>query len=279
MRGRQMSGSAAEVQAEAGQTTGGVGTEVQGQVLLIGLDRTDKRNALTPEMFAELSAIYARYDADENLRCAVLYGEGAVYCGGADLTRLQELVTDDGGVTYGPDDFDPFGTEGARLSKPLIAVVHGMCFAGGLELALASDMIIAAEGTYFGQPEVARGLFAFGGGAARWSDRVGWGNAMRYLLTGDILDAQEAHRIGLIQEVVPAERLKDRAVELATAVANAAPIGVRHTLAVARRVHDEGLQAALDTIAPLRTEILRTDDAAEGLLSFKEKRAGNYVGR
>lgn len=273
-----MSGSAAEVQAGTDQATGSVVTEVQGQVLLIGLKRTDKRNALTPEMFAELSAIYARYDADENLRCAVLYGEGAVYCAGADLTRLQDLVAD-GAFTYGPEDFDPFGTEGARLSKPLITAVHGMCFAGGLELALGGDMIIAAEGTYFGQPEVARGLFAFGGGAARWSDRVGWGNAMRYLLTGDILDAQEALRIGLIQEVVPADRLKDRAVELATAVANAAPIGVRHTLAVARRVHDDGLQPALDMIAPLRTEILGTDDAAEGLLSFKERRAGTYVGR
>jgi len=273
-----MSGSAAEVDAGTDQATGGVVTEVQGQVLLIGLNRTDKRNALTPEMFAELSAIYSRYDKDENLRCAVLYGEGAVYCAGADLTRLQELV-DDGGMAYGPEDYDPFAIEGARLSKPLITVVHGMCFAGGLELALAGDMIIAAEETYFGQPEVARGLFAFGGGAARWSDRIGWGNAMRYLLTGDILDAQEALRIGLVQEVVPAERLKERAIELATAVANAAPIGVRHTLTVARRVHDEGLQSALDTIAPLRTEILGTTDAAEGLASFKEKRSGTYVGR
>jgi enoyl-CoA hydratase len=273
-----MSGSAAEVQAGQDQATGGVVTEVQGRVLLIGLNRPEKRNALTPEMFAELSAIYSRYDNDENLRCAVLYGEGAVYCAGADLTRLQGLV-DGGGLSYGPNDYDPFGTEGARLSKPLITAVHGMCFAGGLELALAGDMIIAAEGTFIGQPEVARGLFAFGGGAARWSDRVGWGNAMRYLLTGDMLDTEEALRIGLIQEVVPADKLKDRAVELATTIANAAPIGVRHTLAVARRVHDEGLQSGLDAIAPLRTQILGTQDAAEGLASFKEKRAGNYTGR
>jgi len=273
-----MASSAAEVQAGTSQETGGVVTEVQGQVLLIGLDRPAKRNALTPEMFAELSAIYSSYDKDDNLRCAVLYGEGAVYCAGADLTRLSELVEDEG-MSYGPDEYDPFGTEGARLSKPLITAVHGMCFAGGMELALAGDMIIAAEGTYFGQPEVARGLFAFGGGAARWSDRLGWGNAMRYLLTGDALDATEAHRLGLVQEVVPADQLKARAVELATMVANAAPIGVRDTLTVGRLVHDKGLQSALDAIAPLRTEILGTEDAAEGLASFKERRAGNYVGR
>lgn len=273
-----MSVSAAETQAGSDQANGGVTTEVQGAVLLIGLNRPEKRNAVTPEMFAGLSAAYSRYDQDDSLRCAVLYGEGAVYCAGADLTRLQDLVEGDG-MTYGPDEYDPFGTEGARLSKPLITAVHGMCFAGGLELALAGDMIIAAEGTYFGQPEVARGLFAFGGGAARWSDRIGWGNAMRYLLTGDALDAQEALRLGLVQEVVPIERLKERATELATMVAAAAPIGVRHTLTVARKVHDEGLQAALDMIAPLRTEILGTEDAAEGLASFKERRAGNYVGR
>jgi enoyl-CoA hydratase len=273
-----MSGSATEVQAETSQATGRVVTEVQGHVLLIGLDRPDKRNALTPEMFAEISEIYARYDKDDNLRCAVLYGEGAVYCAGADLTRLSELVEGDG-MSYGPDEYDPFGTEGARLSKPLITAVHGMCFAGGMELALAGDMIIAAEGTFFGQPEVARGLFAFGGGAARWSDRIGWGNAMRYLLTGDALDATEAHRLGLVQEVVPADQLKARVVELATMIANAAPLGVRDTLSVARKVHDEGLQAGLDMIAPLRTQILGTQDAAEGLASFKERRAGNYVGR
>lgn len=273
-----MSSSAEWGQPGTNQETGGVVTEVQGQVLLIGLDRATKRNALTPEMFAELSAIYARYDKDENLRCAVLYGEGAVYCAGADLTRLSELVEGDG-MTYGPDEYDPFGTEGARLSKPLITAVHGMCFAGGMELALAGDMIIAAEGTFFGQPEVSRGLFAFGGGAARWSDRIGWGNAMRYLLTGDALDATEALRLGLVQEVVPVEQLKARATELATMVASAAPIGIRDTLTVARLVHDEGLQSGLDAIAPLRTKILGTQDAAEGLASFKERRAGNYVGR
>ena len=130
-----MSGSATQAQAGPSQATGGVVTEVQGHVLLIGLNRPEKRNALTPEMFAELSAIYSRYDKDDNLRCAVLYGEGAVYSAGADLTRLHEL-TENGGLNYGPDEYDPFGTEGARLSKPLITAVHGMCFAGGLELAL-----------------------------------------------------------------------------------------------------------------------------------------------
>lgn len=273
-----MSGSTTEAQAAPSQATGGVVTEVRGRVLLIGLNRPDKRNALTPEMFSELSAAYSRYDKDENLRCAVLYGEGGTYCAGADLTRLKDLVENDE-LSYGPDDYDPFGVEGARLSKPLITAVHGMCFAGGLELALSGDIIIAAEGTAFGQPEVARGLFAFAGGAARWGDRVGWGNAMRYLLTGEGLGADEALRIGLIQEVVPADQLRERAIELATAIADAAPIGVRHTLAVARRAQEEGLRSAFEAIPPLRAHIVGTEDAVEGLVSFKERRAGDYLGR
>ncbi|AEF40649.1 crotonase/enoyl-CoA hydratase family protein [Hoyosella subflava] len=273
-----MSGSATEVQAGPTQVTGGVVTEVQGRVLLIGLNRPDKRNALTPEMLSELSDAYSRYDKDENLRCAVLYGEGAVYCAGADLTRLKGLI-ESGELSYGPDYYDPFGLEGARVSKPVVTAVHGMCFAGGLELALNGDIIIAAEGTAFGQPEVLRGLFAFGGGAARWADRVGWGNGMRYLLTGEALDAKEAHRIGLVQEVVPADRLRERAIELATVIANAAPIGVRHTLTVARQAAEEGLRSAFDSVPELRAQIVGTDDAVEGVVSFKERRAGDYKGR
>jgi len=256
---------------------GRVTTEVVDRVLLIGLDRPAKKNALTPEMFAQISEAYARYAADDDLRCAVLYGEGAVFSAGADLTRLASLT--ESGLSYGPDEYDPFGTEGARLTKPLISAVHGMCFAGGLELALASDFIIAAEGTVIGQPEVARGLFAFGGGAARWGDRVGSGNAMRYLLTGELLDAREAYRIGLVQEVVPVDGLKDRAMALASVIAANAPLGVRDTLEVGRIVHDRGLQAGLDEISPRRDQILRSQDAHEGLVSFTERRPANYVGK
>lgn len=255
-----------------------VKTEVRGNVLLIGLNRPDKKNALTGEMFEALAEAYKLYDNDDNLRCAVLYGEGGVYCAGADMTQLKQLV-ESGALVYGEGEYDPFGLEGARLSKPLISAVHGMCFAGGLELALAGEFIVAAEGTLFGQPEVLRGVFAFGGGAARWAEIVGYSNAQRYLLTGNHLDAKEAHRIGLVQEVVPAADLFDRALALANEIAAAAPMAVRHSLAVSRRAIDAGTRAAFDIVPQLRAEVVGTNDAAEGVVSFKERRAGVYTGR
>lgn len=267
-----------ETTIEAGVQASTVTTEVRGNVLLISLNRPDKKNALTGEMFEALSEAYKRYDSDDELRCAVLYGQGPVFCAGADMTQLKELVEGDG-LNYAEGQYDPFGLEGSRLSKPLITAVHGMCFAGGLELALAGEFILAAEGTFFGQPEVLRGVFAFGGGAARWAGRVGYGNAQRYLLTGNHMDAAEAHRIGLVQEVVPAEELFDRALGLANEIAAAAPLGVRYTLAVARSAAEEGVPAAVALVPQLRSEIVGSVDAAEGVLSFKERRAGNYVGR
>lgn len=267
-----------ETTTGAGPRTDVITTEVRGDVFLIGLNRPEKRNALNGEMFEAISAAYAQYDRDDNLRCAVLYGQGAVYCAGADLTQLNALVND-GDLVYRDGEYDPFGLEGSRLSKPLIAAVHGMCFAGGMELALAGEFIVAAEGTLFGQPEVARGLFAFGGGAARWPAVVGYANAQRYLLTGDLLDAKEALRIGLVQELVAPEKLFDRALEIATAVAAASPIGVRNSLAVSRIAVADGLPAAIDEIRPLRTAIVSTHDAAEGVVSFQERRAGKYIGR
>ncbi|GGN97908.1 crotonase/enoyl-CoA hydratase family protein [Nocardia rhizosphaerihabitans] len=254
-----------------------VKTEVRGNVLLIGLNRPEKKNALTGEMFQALAEAYERYDRDDNLRCAVLYGEGGVYCAGADMAQLQELV-ESGALVYGDGDYDPFGTAGVRLSKPLIAAVHGVCFAGGLQLALSGEFTVAAEGTLFGQPEVLRGVFAFFGGAARWVETVGYANAQRYLLTGHHLDAREAYRIGLVQEVVPAEELLDRALQLADEIAAAAPMGVRYSLAVSRRAAEAGVSAAFDLVPRLRAEIVGTDDAAEGVLSFKQRRAGVYTG-
>jgi enoyl-CoA hydratase len=260
-----------------GDDLGGLTVEKRGSVMLIGLDRPAKRNALTPKMFDDLAEVYAQYDADDDMRCALLFGHGQVFSAGADLTYLKDAVTR-GDFSYGEGRYDPFQLAGATLSKPVIAAVHGMCFAGGMEVALAGDVIIAAEGTMLGQPETKRGLFAFGGGVVRWPQRVGWGNAQRYLLTGDLLDAEEALRIGLVQEIVPADQLADRAMQLAQSIAAAAPRGVRDTLAVGRRAFFEGPGKAFEELAERRAAIVETADCDEGVLSFIERRDGNYTG-
>src|SRR6266511_2133738 len=160
---------------------GRVTTETRDRVLMVGIDRAEKRNALTSDILSGLAAAYA----------------------GFDLTQLKDAVDSDV-LGFGEDGFDPFGLSGRRLSKPLVVALHGACLAGGLEIALNGDVLVAAERTLLGQPEVTRGIFAFGGGVIRWPERVGWGNAQRYLLTGDTLTAEEAYRIGLVQDLVPA---------------------------------------------------------------------------
>ncbi len=256
---------------------GGVTLEVRDRVMLIGIDRSSKRNALTPKIMRELSAAYAAFDQNDELRCALLFGHGTIYCAGFDLTLLKQAVAE--GMEYGNDRYDPFGLTGRRLSKPLVVAVHGACFAGGLELALNGDVIVAAQGTLFGQPEVARGVFAFGGGAIRWLQRTTWGNAQVHLLTGDTLTAEEAHCIGLVQEIVAPPDVINRGFALASAIADAAPLGVRHSLAVSRAALHEGPLVAAERLAKLRAVIVDTEDAAEGVRSFLEKRKGNYVGR
>jgi enoyl-CoA hydratase len=257
---------------------GDITVEEQEAILLIGLNRPEKLNALTSTMMRRLSEVYARYDREETLLCAVLFGHGRAFCGGADLLSLKAAL-ESGGRSYGDDAFDPFGLTGKRLSKPLIVAIHGACLAGGLEVALNGDILVAAKGTKLGQPEVMRGLFAFGGGAIRWVERCGWGNAQRYLLTGDVIDADEARRIGLVQEVVDSDQATGHAVELAKRIASAAPMGVRNSLAVSRAALEAGPANAAALLPQLRRVVLGSADAEEGVRSFVEKRAGKFVGR
>ncbi len=229
-------------------------------------------------MLKQLSDAYAEYDRDDRCRCAVLFGHGRAFCGGADLTTLRARVA---GGAAGPGDggFDPFGLAGPRLSKPLVVAIHGACLAGGLEIALNGDIIVAAKGTKLGQPEVLRGLFAFGGGAIRWVERCGWGNAQRYLLTGDMIDADEARRIGLVQDVVDSGQELPHALTLARKIASAAPLGVRDSLATSRIALESGPSKAASALPQMRQFLVTTEDAEEGVRSFLEKRPGRFVGR
>src|SRR6266511_959584 len=235
---------------------GRVTTETRDRVLMVGIDRAEKRNALTSDILSGLAAAYA----------------------GFDLTQLKDAVDSDV-LGFGEDGFDPFGLSGRRLSKPLVVALHGACLAGGLEIALNGDVLVAAERTLLGQPEVTRGIFAFGGGVIRWPERVGWGNAQRYLLTGDTLTAEEAYRIGLVQDLVPEGIALERATALATTIARAAPLGIKHSLAVSRLAVNAGPLAATKAMVERRRQVVRTDDAAEGVASFVEKREANFVGR
>jgi len=157
--------------------------------------------------------------------------------------------------------------------------VQGLCFTLGIELILAADMAVASEDTRFAQLEIKRGIFPFGGATLRFPQVAGWGNAMRWLLTGDEFDAKEAYRMGLVQEVVARGHQRERALALAETVAKQAPLGVMATLDSARRTRNEGPEAARHALLPKLLELSASEDAREGVQSFIERREARFVGR
>jgi enoyl-CoA hydratase/carnithine racemase len=257
-----------------------VTVEQDGHVLLIGVNRPHKRNAMDLATLDALAAAYERLADDDEARVAVVFGHGDHFCAGLDLAEVGPVVASAGPAALsGGRRFDPWGVWGAPVPKPVVLAVQGISYTLAIELALASDITIAAADARFRQMEVGRGFLPFGGATFRAPDRLGWGNAMRWLLTGEEFDAAEALRIGLVQEVVDPGQQVERAVSIARTIAAQAPQGVRGTLANARVARAQGPAAATEHIAALLPGMLASEDAAEGLMSFIERRPATFTGR
>ncbi|ORW85828.1 enoyl-CoA hydratase [Mycobacterium sp. IEC1808] len=256
-----------------------VSLERDGHVLLIGLNRPEKRNAFDRAMLADLSRAYGLLESDDSLRAGVLFAHGDHFTAGLDLVDVGPGIAA-GELAFPDDGRDPWRLDGV-WTTPVIAVAHGWCMTLGIELLLAADIRIAADGTRFTQLEVQRGIYPFGGATIRLPRDAGWGNAMRWLLTGDEFDATEARRIGLVQEVADdAAAALDRGREIARTIAErAAPLGVRATLASAHRARAEGEAAAVERLRPAVAELFASADAAEGVQSFIERRRAQFQGR
>src|SRR5580700_10873532 len=218
-----------------------------GHVLLIGLNRVSKRNAFDPPMFHDLARAYSEYEAHPGLWCAVVFAHGPHFTGGIDLAQFAPLFERDDPFAQDAGQIDPFGLR-SHLSKPLVMAVQGITFTIGMEMLLAADIRIAASDARFAQLEVSRGLYPLGGATFRLVREAGWGNAMRYLLTGDEFGASEALRLGLVQEVVEPGRQLDRAVEIAGRVAAQAPMAVAATLRSAWTSVQEGESVAIQRL-------------------------------
>jgi len=260
--------------SEEGQVT----TERRGQVLLIGLDRPAKRNAITPELFSAAGQAYLQLDQDDDLRCAVLFAQGDHFCAGIDLMKFAPAMAN-GQLTLPEDALDPVGLFGPRLRKPVVSAVQGVCVGIGIELILATEIRVADSTARFAQIEVRRGLYPAGGATMRFPQETGWGNAMRYLLTGEEFGAEEARRIGLVQEVVAPGAQVERAIALAELIAAQAPLGVRATLASARLALMAGEEAAKQQLQSEFIRLLQSEDAQEGARSFFERRPPRFQGR
>jgi enoyl-CoA hydratase/carnithine racemase len=253
-------------------------TERRGHVLLIGLNRVAKRNAFDPPMFRDLARAYGTYEADGELWCAVVFAHGEHFTGGIDLTQFAPLVGHEDTFAQKPGEIDPFGLRG-HLTKPLVMAVQGITFTIGIEMMLAADIRIAASNARFAQLEIARGLYPLGGATFRLVREAGWGNAMRFLLTGDEFGAAEALRMGLVQEVTEPGRQLESALEIAERIAAQAPMGVRATLASARVGIERGEVEAAARVAEDMPAIRASEDFQEGVASFRERRAAKFAGR
>lgn len=263
------------------QTDGSEGritTEQRDGLFLIGIDRPAKLNGFTPHMLRSMAQAYTRYEHDAEARCAVVYAEGKHFTAGLDLPKVAPHLGSDS-LMVEENEIDPFDLRAPFRSKPVIFAVHGICFTLGIEMMLAADIVIAASDTRFSQLEVKRGLMPTGGATVRMVERAGWGNAMRYLLTGDEFDAATALRLGFVQEVVePGQQLK-RATELAQQVAQQAPLAVSATINNARKALYEGPALARAEFGKIQRGLLASEDFQEGLRSFKEKRPSRFSGR
>ncbi len=260
------------------QKEGTISRETRGTIFLIGIDRPAKRNAFTWSMLNELSTAYTEYEQDPNLRCAVVFGHGEHFTSGLDLADVGPKIKE-GQSFISSDKIDPWALYGKARTKPMICAIRGYCMTVGIELSLAADIIVAASDTKFLQIEIKRGIYPFGGATIRMVQAAGWGNAMRYLLTGDEISASEAYRIGLVQEVTAPGNELDRALEIAQTIAQQAPLGVQATLASARIAIKKGVEAAAADLVPRVMKLMNTQDAQEGLMAMLEKRPGRFTGK
>lgn len=254
-------------------------TERRGHVLLIGLNRPEKRNAADFELLSGLAEAYGELERDPEIRAALVYAVGDHFTGGLDLADVGPRVGPDGLSFVSDTGLDPWGVSGQQRTKPVVVAVQGICLTLGIELMLASDVSVAARSTRFGQIEVARGILPFGGATIRFPRTAGWGNAMRYILTGDMFDADEAYRMGLVQEVVDDGEQFDTALAIAERIAAQAPLAVQATLASAFTAVREGDAAAEAQLQPALARLAASEDARIGMQAFLSRTPAEFVGR
>lgn len=254
-------------------------TSQVGHVLEIKVNRAEKHNALSPEMYLDLARAYGELNRNPELRAALLYAEGPHFTSGIELDKWAPIFASGQAFQTSEGEIDPLGLRGPRHNKPVVMAVQGNCFTWGVEIMLNTEVRVAAADTRFAMLEVKRGIFPCGGSTLRLPQQMGWGNAQRYLLTGDYWYAEESLRLGLVQEVVPAGQQVDKAREIAQKIATAAPLGVQNVLKSTRLAWNEGEAAAVADLFPSLIPVMQSEDAGEGVRSFIERREAVFKGR
>ncbi|MDO4539709.1 MAG: crotonase/enoyl-CoA hydratase family protein [Syntrophomonadaceae bacterium] len=258
-----------------------VTVDKDGHVLLIGLDYAAKRNAMDLDMYWQLAEALGQLDKDPDLRCGLLYAKGDHFTTGLDLVKWAPVFAEGKFPDMPEGYFDPFRLdEDKRVSKPMVMAAQGYCLTWGFEVMLTTDIRIGTTDLKLAQIEVQRGIYPVGGATVRLQQEVGWGTAMRYLLTGDIMSGPEAYRLGVIQELVEPGQQFERGLEMAHRVATkSAPLGVRAIIKSAHRARIYGNQAALNMLMPEILPIMTSEDSAEGVQAFIERREAVFKGK
>jgi enoyl-CoA hydratase/carnithine racemase len=256
-----------------------ISVDRDGTVAVVTIDHPPV-NALSAPLLEELEAEIDRLDADDEVRVVVLRGAGErAFVAGADISEfpsLREAATDDGGSARG---IQTLGKRMDAARTPFVAAIHGFCLGGGLELAMACDIRVAAEDAQLGQPEIKLGLIPGGGGTQRLPRLVGLGRALYLNLTGDPIDGKTAYGWGLVELVVPREEILEVAVAVAKTIAARSPHSVAVLRELARTTRDLSLEEGLRREADGFRRCLASEDGAEGVTAFLEKREPQFTGR
>jgi enoyl-CoA hydratase/carnithine racemase len=237
-------------------------------VALVTLNRPDARNAINPEVSQTIAAVLDEIEADPALRAVVVTGRGEVFSAGADLKVVAQGNAND--IARGKGGFAGLVTR--DFPKPIIAAVNGPALAGGFEIVLSCDLVVAAEGARFGIPEVKRGLMAAAGGLIRLPKRIPLAIALELAMTGDPIDAPRALQLGLVNRVVPAEQVVDEAIALANRIGENSPIAVRNSRRLVREAAELSEADGWTRTMELMMPVFESGDAVEGATAFAEKR-------
>ena len=254
--------------------------ERRDDIVLVGLNRPFIQNRLDPATRVRLAEVLFQYDHDPSLRAAVLFGHGEHFSRGIDVEASQAALIAGRRTLTGTAVIDPLGKSLPHRTKPLVVSVHGDTWNLGHELYLAGDVRVAAADTRFGQDENTHGRFPGGGATVRFVREAGWGNAMRYMLTGDHWSAEESYRMGITQQIAPTrEAALAAAFAIARKIAANAPLSIQATLASAHQMIDPVEADALSKLDAQYAALYRTEDFVEGRRAEAEGRTPQYKGK
>ncbi len=252
--------------------------EWDGELAVVVIDRQDKLNALNADVVRELEEVFASLEDDDDVRGVILTGAGEkAFVAGADIGELAKMDAISGVQVSRTGQRALERIE--RFPKPVLAAVGGYALGGGCELALACHLRVASENARFGLPEVGLGIIPGYGGTARLARLVGLGPAVEMTLTGEMIDAERAERLGLVSAVVPRAELLDRARELMRRITRNGPVAVRMALESIYRALDAPFAQALQFESSLFGLLASTEDMQEGMAAFLEKRKADFQGR